>query len=170
MQLSDYYKIRTGVQRNAHRADATAVEHAARNLEETLRATGLFHTVEVDRTEDPDRLLIAMVGFAPGVDTHQVSATLERLWLDRVSFGFWAAHHTLIENGHVELQGSTRAGARGHYLTVHVLAQLAAVPAQRLQPVAAAPVLVAEPVAAAPSRTRSWGRLLGRPAPALAPA
>ena len=50
---------------------------------------------------------------------------------DGLRYGFWEAHATLVEAAQVELLGATRAGPHGHYATVHVIAQRAALPAQR---------------------------------------
>lgn len=174
MKLGEYYTIRTAVQDNAPRGDLAAVQTMAEDLSDALESTGLFHTVEVDRTDDPDRLVIAMVGFTPGASALDVNGALLRVWHDRVGYRFWAAETTLVERDHVEFQGATRAGADGHFVTVHVVAQACPVP---VRPAVVAPATnpaprpVAEtmPVHVPAHRpARGFGRLFGRPA--LAPA
>ena len=36
-----------------------------------------------------------------------------------------------MENGHVEFEAATRYSSAGHYVTVHLVAQKAAIPVQR---------------------------------------
>lgn len=88
MKLNEFYQLRDGLRINA--APATAAESAevAALLQTTLWGTGLFHNVEVDHTEDPDRLVIAMVEFAPDVPTEDVAFTLEHTWIHRVAYPF----------------------------------------------------------------------------------
>lgn len=130
MQLTDYHSLRTGLQRNASPAEPDAVAEMAERLRTALVDSGLFHTVELDRTDDIDRLVIALVQFAPDTDAAHVAWRLERLWLDVLAYPFWAAESMLVEDNQVELQAATRSSQRGHYVTLHVVAQ-AAVPAER---------------------------------------
>jgi hypothetical protein len=66
------------------------------------------------------------------MDEDVMARWLEGLWTNRLSYGFWEAHATLVDSDQVELEGATRAGLGGRYVTVHILAQKAAVPAQRV--------------------------------------
>jgi hypothetical protein len=130
--MSEYCKLRSGLQLNAPEADATVVELMGRTLRAGLESSGLLHSIEVEGTEDRDRRVVAMVGFAPGVPAEVVAAFLERLWREQVSYRFWEAHSVLVEADHIELQAATRAGADGHYVTVHLVAQQAEAP-ERVQ-------------------------------------
>jgi hypothetical protein len=159
MQIAEYYTLRRAVQDNAPAPDADATAGMETELRAALLATGLFHTVEVGRTDDADRLVIAMVRFAPEVDAADVAEALAQVWTKQVAYGFWSAETLRVDKGHVELQGATRSSLRGHYLTVHVVAQEAPV---RLVVRVPTPVrqtpstgIVAQPIPAARAR-RGW--------------
>jgi hypothetical protein len=132
MRLVDYHKLRRGVQSNARPGVATELRPLEAELQVALLATGVFEDVEVGRTDDVDQLLIALCRFPAETDAEQVAKVLEQVWQDRVRYGFWEAHAASVRKGHVEFQGATRADQRGHYATVHIVAQRASVPAQRV--------------------------------------
>jgi hypothetical protein len=168
MQIAEYYTIRRAVQDNAPSPDEAATAALETELRAALLATGLFHTVEVGRTKDADRLVIAMCGFAPDVDETEVSRTLAQVWSKQVAYGFWQAQTMRVDKGHIELQGATRLSLRGHFATTHVVAHSSPVPVA----VAVRPAMVRQtpstgfmqqqPVAApAVRRSRRW--LTGRP-------
>jgi hypothetical protein len=140
MQIAEYYTIRRAVQENAPRPDAAAIAAMETELHAALRATGLFHSIEVGHTEDPDRFLIAMVGFAPDLDASEAAVALARVWTKQIAYGFWRAQTIRVDKGHVELQGATRLSLQGHYATVHLIAEEAAEPANH-------PVVVTRPSA-----------------------
>jgi hypothetical protein len=94
-------------------------------------SSGLFVDVEVGRTEDPDQLVIALCTFDPHVSEAAVAAQLERMWADRVSYPFWEAHTLLVDPEHVEFEAASRPSPVGGYVTVHLVAQKARIPAQR---------------------------------------
>ena len=128
MQIAEYYTIRRAVQSNAPAPDDAATSAMEVELRAALLATGLFHTVEVGRTDDADRLVIALCGFAPEVDETEVSEALARVWTKHVAYGFWQAQTVRVDKGQVELQGATRFSLRGHFATTHVVAHAAPVP------------------------------------------
>lgn len=131
MDLLQFHKMRTAVQDNAYPGsgkDLTAMERSLRNL---LMASGLFEEVEVEHTDDPDQLVIALCQFRPLYSERDVAAYLERVWNDRVRYPFWEAHSVLVDEEHVEFEAATRNGTGGHYVTVHLVAQKARIPAQR---------------------------------------
>lgn len=175
MRIAEYYTIRRAVQSSAPAPDAAAVAAMELELRTALRATGMFHTVEVDHTDDPDRLLIAMVGFSPEIDASEAALAIARVWAKHIAYGFWKAETIRVDKGHVELQGATRFSLRGHYATVHLIAEEAAVPSIRpststaaaLRPAAGRPTpstgIGHAPVATtATPRVRRTGRLTGR--------
>ena len=131
MRLMEYRQLRTGVQRNARPGTESDLRFTATELRRQLLATGVFADVEVDQTDDVDHLVVAMCTFAPDLREEQVALRLEDVWNGRLRFDYWAAHSTLVTKGQVELQGATLSGLGGPYVTLHVLAQKAAVPAQR---------------------------------------
>ena len=158
MRIAEYYTIRRGLQHSAPAPDAGTVAAMELELRTALWATGMFHSVEVDHTDDPDRLVIAMVSFSPEIDASEAALALARVWTKHVAYGFWKAETIRVDKGHVELQGSTRFSLRGHYATVHVIATEAEVPSTR-------PGLVQRAATGRP--TPSTG--LHHPTPAAAP-
>ena len=131
MNLMQFHRLRTAIQGNAapgSTRDMATVEGSLRSL---LMSSGLFVDVEVERTDDPDQLVIALCTFDPHVSEAAVAGQLERLWADRVSFPFWEAHALLVEDEHVELEAASRPSPVGGYVTVHLVAQKARIPAQR---------------------------------------
>lgn len=131
MDLLQFHTMRTAIQGNAfpgQRKDLETVEGSLRNL---LMASGVFEDVEVEQTDDPDQLVIAMCKFLPYFTEADVARHLERIWGDRVSYPFWEAHAIKVEKEHVEFEAATRHSSGGHYVTVHLVAQKARIPAQR---------------------------------------
>lgn len=132
MDLIQYHKMREGVQVNAFPGSAEELAALTDQLQRNLLSSGLFEEVEVGCTDDIDHLVIAMCTFPAHLTEAQVASRLERLWEDRLRYGFWEAHATLVDEDHVEFQGATRAGSNAHYATMHIVAQKATVPAQRV--------------------------------------
>lgn len=133
MELTHYKKLRTAVQSNAAPASPEDLSRLAQDLRETLMSTGFFEEVEVDHTDNPDGMVIAMCKFPAQMNQSQVAARLEQAWEDRLRFQFWEAHSTLVDEDQVEFQGATRTGSNGFFVTLHVVAQKAPIPAQRLR-------------------------------------
>lgn len=134
MELSQYHTLRTGVQENAPAPTETVLATIKADLRDQLMSSGIFEEVEVDTTDNPDGLVIALCQFKPELAEREVAARLEQLWHDKVRYPFWEAHSLIVEPEHVEFEGATRMSSAGHYATVHLVAQKAQIPAQR-QPV-----------------------------------
>jgi len=130
MDLAQFHQRRIGLQRNAPPGRGLALRSVRANLRDTLVASGLFESVEVDQTIDVDRLVIALCTFRPAYTEQDVALRLENLWT-RIQLPFWEAHAIHTEDGHVEFQAVSRHSPEGHYVTVHLIAQRAGVPAQR---------------------------------------
>ena len=131
MDLLQFHRMRTAIQGNASpgsSADLATVEGSLRYL---LTSSGLFEDVEVERTDDPDQLVIALCTFRAHVSEADVASRIERMWADRVSYPFWEAHAVHVEDEHVEFEAASRHSSGGHYVTVHLVAQKARIPAQR---------------------------------------
>lgn len=129
--LIGFHKLRTAVQDNAWRGSAEDVLAVERKLWSALVSTGVFADVEVDRTDDPDRLVIAMCRYPFQLAAEVAAETLERVWVDRLRYDFWEAHTLIVARGQVELEAASRCGSDGHFVTLHVLAQQSPFPAQR---------------------------------------
>jgi hypothetical protein len=132
MDLMTYHRKRSAIQVTADPGspqDLAAVEDAFRDL---LIHSGLFEDVEVERTDNPDELVIAVCTFRPFYTERDVANRLEVIWSDRVRYPFWEAHALRTFDDHVELEAASRIGPEGHYVTVHIVAQRAGIPEQRV--------------------------------------
>lgn len=132
MQLMHFHTLRSGIQLNASPASGRTLVLREGALRQALTSCGIFDTVEVEHTDDPDRLLVSLCQYRPNLTEEQVAAALDDLWRSEVQFPFWEAHSTNVYDGQVEFEGATRMGPMGAYVTVHLVAQASPVPAQRL--------------------------------------
>lgn len=131
MQLTHFHALRSGVQTNASPSKGQALIALESILRDRLEGSGLFDTVEVEHTHDTDRLLAGFCRYRASFSEDQVAAALERLWEEQVAYEFWEVHVSRAEDGFVEFQGATREKINGPYVTVHVIAEVSPVPAQR---------------------------------------
>lgn len=131
MELTQFHTLRTAVQGNALPPSGVALASIEGDLRDLLMASGFFEEVEVEITDDPDALVIALCQFKPEHKETDIAGALEHIWQDRVRYPFWEAHSMIVAPEHVEFQGATRFSSAGHYATVHLVAQKARIPAQR---------------------------------------
>jgi hypothetical protein len=131
MEIAQYHKLRRAVQTNASPGSASELRALKADLQAALASVGLFEEVEVDYTDDLDHLVIGMFKFPEHMSRAEVASRLELMWEDRLRYPFWEAHSTRVDEDQIEFQGATRAGTTGHYVTLHIVAQMARVPAQR---------------------------------------
>jgi hypothetical protein len=132
MDMVQFHRRRTAIQGNAspgRGADLVAVESTLRDM---LMDSGLFEEVEVEHTDDPDGLVIALCRFRPFYTEGDVASRLEEIWADEVRYPFWEAHAILAHPDHVEFEAASRVGPEGHYVTVHLVAQKSGIPEQRV--------------------------------------
>ena len=132
MNVTSFHKVRQGIQENAAPGTQAELGGIEARLRAMLLGSGVFESVEVEQTDDPDRLVVALCRFAADRAEAEVAEWLERTWRDRVSFTYWEVHSLLVDRGHVEFQAATRNGEGGRYVTVHLVAQQPRVPAQRV--------------------------------------
>jgi hypothetical protein len=104
---------------------------ARHSFREVLMGSGAFEEVEVEHTDDPDRLVIALCRFRPEYAERDIADLVASAWNDRIRYTYWDASAVLVDDEHVEFQAASRNSQTGHYVTVHMVAQKAAVPAQR---------------------------------------
>jgi hypothetical protein len=131
MELLQFHKMRTAVQVNAAPARGMDVRTFEGNIRNLLMSSGMFESVEVEATDDPDQLVIAMCEARPQFDEATLAANLERIWNSRGRYAFWEAHAMVVDENGVEFEAATRLSDTGHYVTVHLIAQRPTVPAQR---------------------------------------
>ncbi len=131
MKLLDFHKLRAAVQVNAYPGSGRELTTMEANLRDLLMASGLFESVEVEHTDDPDQLVVGLCEFHPNLSEHAIAERLEELWQDRVRYPYWSAHSLIVDAEHVEFEAATRISNTGPYVTVHLVAQKAHIPAQR---------------------------------------
>lgn len=132
MQLVHFHTLCTGLQANASPAAERALVERERALHDLLEQSGAFSSVEVEHTDDPDRLLVGLCQFRQHLREETVVDVLSRLWDTEVRYPYWEAHSFIVEDNHVELRAASRESHLGHYLTVHLVAQRSVLPAQRV--------------------------------------
>lgn len=132
MELLHFHTLRKAVQSNAYPGSDADLAAMGATLQEVLAASGLFEDVEVGATEDPNQLVVGLCHFREGVTEDDIAAYIERVWSDRLRYPLWEAHSVIVDEDHVEFEAATRESTTGHYVTVHLVAQKARIPAQRL--------------------------------------
>ena len=76
--------------------------------------------------------MVGLCHFREGITEDDIAAYIERVWSDRLRYPLWEAHSVIVDEDHVEFEAATRGSTTGHYVTVHLVAQRARIPAQRL--------------------------------------
>jgi hypothetical protein len=132
MDLMQFHQRRRALQVNAAPARRDHLSTVEENLRDLLMDSGLFEEVEVEHTDDPNQLVIGLCQFRPDYTEGYVAAQLEAIWADRLRYPFWEAHAILADEDHVEFEAASRVGPAGHYVTVHLVAQKARIPEQRV--------------------------------------
>ena len=82
----------------------------------------MFTQVEVEVTEDPARLLVAMARYRPGTPKRQVSSFLEAVWISELRLPGLDVFNFLVEDGHVELESATGDKESGYFLSLQLIA------------------------------------------------
>jgi hypothetical protein len=131
MNLLMFHRVRTAIQENASPGTGAELESVETTLRDMLLASGVFEEVEVEHTDDPDQLVIALCQFRPFYTERDVAQRLEAIWGERVRYPFWESHALTTSKGFVEFEAASRASEAGHYVTVHLIAQRAGIPTQR---------------------------------------
>ena len=131
MDLIGFHRLRTAIQDNAAPGTAEDLATVEGSLRYLLTGSGMFQDVEVESTDDPDQLVIALCSYRDDLTEAEVAQGVERMWADRVCYPFWEAHALHVETGHVELEGASRPSPVGGYVTLHLVAQQVRIPAQR---------------------------------------
>ncbi len=74
MNLLMFHRMRTAIQDNASPGDEAQLTAVEGTLRELLMASGVFEEVEVEHTDDPDQLVIALCQFRPFYTERDVAA------------------------------------------------------------------------------------------------
>lgn len=131
MELGAFKTLRRAVQVNASFPSQRELGSVEQTLRDNLRLARVFTDIEVESTDNPDGLVIAMCKFPHDLSEADVARTMQAMWEEQVRYPFWAAYSLIVEPEIVELEGATRNSADGSYATVHLVALRDQFPAQR---------------------------------------
>ena len=115
-------QLRDALTANLPPASGALLDAAASRLRRRLVSSVMFAQVEVEVTEDPERLLVALVRFRPGTPGRQVSSFLEAVWITELRLSGLDVFNFLVEEGHVELEAATGDHDAGYFLSLQLIA------------------------------------------------
>ncbi len=122
MDRVEFVQLREATTANLPPASGALTADAASKLRQRLASSVMFAQVEVEVTDDPDRLLIAMVRFRPGTPERQVSSFLEAVWITELRLSGLDVFNFLVEDGHVEFEAVTGDQDSGYFLSLQLIA------------------------------------------------
>ena len=140
MDTAGFHKVRLAVQQNAPQAGAQPTEILQSDLEQALAGSGLFERVELGRTDDPNQMVIGLCRCASEILPWEAGLGVERLWRAVTGAFQWESHTVDCTHSMMEFEGAVTVDERGHYLTVHLVAEAFAPAAQDVAQDAPAPV------------------------------
>jgi hypothetical protein len=123
MDLISFQTLRGGLQLNVAPAPQAPRAAAVERLRAVLATSGTFADVEIEATDDPDRLVAGLCTYSPDHPEADIVDTLTRAWAAELRYQGWEGHSFLVEDGHVELQAATVRADRSHFLTLHLVVQ-----------------------------------------------
>ena len=119
---AEFLQLREAVTNNLPPASGAPLDDAAARLRRRLVSSVMFAQVEVEVTDDPERLLVALVRYRPGTRPRQVSSFLEAVWITELRLSDLDAFHFLVEDGQVELEAVTGDQGAGHFVSLLLVA------------------------------------------------
>lgn len=131
MDTYSFHVMRGAVQRQASPGRRDELDELGKVYKQRLAESGVLSEPDVVATDDENELISATCYYTDDLDPGQVVAELERLWSEQLSHPFWSAHTIQTTDAEVALEGATRFGVDGPYVTVRLAARGAAIPAQR---------------------------------------
>lgn len=122
MDRVEFIQLRDALTANLPPASGALLDAAAARLRRRLVSSVMFAQVEVEVTEDPERLVVALVRFRPGTPGRQVSSFLEAVWITELRLSGLDVFNFLVEDGHVELEAVTGDRDAGYFLSLQLIA------------------------------------------------
>jgi hypothetical protein len=119
----EFRRLREGGISNLPPAPDDVLDAASVRICERLSSSAMFAGVTVERTLDPERLLVASAYFRPGEPVAKVRSYLEAIWVSELRLPGLDAFSFHTNVGHVEFESFTGDKSSGYYLTLHVLAE-----------------------------------------------
>jgi hypothetical protein len=120
---NDFARLRGGLIINLPPASGPVLTSAELLLRDRLVSSAMFSKVEVDATDDPDHLLVAMVRYRPGTSERQVASYLEAIWVTELRLPGLDAFNFRVENRYVEMQAVTGNKEDRYFITLHLIAE-----------------------------------------------
>ena len=118
----EFVRLRRGLTTNLPPASGALIDDAASRLRRRLASSVMFAQVEVEVTDDPERLLVALVRFRPGTPERQVASFLEAVWITELRLSGLDVFNFLVEDGHVELEAVTGDQDSGYFVSLQLIA------------------------------------------------
>ncbi len=118
----EFMQLRDALTANLPPASGAPLDAAAARLRRRLGSSVMFAQVEVEVTEDPERLVVALVRFRPGTPGRQVASFLEAVWITELRLSGLDVFNFLVEPGHVELEAATGDHDAGYFLSLQLIA------------------------------------------------
>lgn len=115
-------QLREAVTNNLPPASGAPLHDAAARLRRRLVSSVMFAQVEVEVTDDPERLLVALVRYRPGTRPRQVSSFLEAVWITELRLSALDAFNFLVDEGQVELEAVTGDQGAGYFVSLLLVA------------------------------------------------
>jgi hypothetical protein len=122
VERPEFVQLRQALTDNLPPARGAVLVAAASKLRRRLVSSRMFAQVEVEVTEDPERLLVALVHYRPGTPERQVASYLEAVWITELRLDGLDLFHFLVEDGHVELESVTGDQGSGYFLSLQLIA------------------------------------------------
>ena len=119
---AEFVQLREAVTNNLPPASGAPLDDAAARLRRRLVSSVMFAQVEVEVTDDPERLLVALVRFRPGTRLRQVSSFLEAVWITELRLSALDAFNFLLDDGQVELEAVTGDQGAGYFISLLLVA------------------------------------------------
>ena len=111
--MAGFHRLRLAVQQNAGEAGPLPTMALHRELEQALAGSGLFETVELGRTEDPNQMVIGLCRCDSEILPWEAGLGVERLWRAVTGDFDWEAHTVECTESMMEFEGAVTVDDRG---------------------------------------------------------
>ncbi len=123
MDFLEFRRLRAGGISNLPPAPDEVLAAAADRLSRRLLSSVMFAGVVVERTQDPERLLVASTYFRPREPVAKVRSYLEAIWVSELRLPGLDAFAFHADGDQVEFEAFTGDKSSGHFITLHLLAE-----------------------------------------------
>ena len=124
MDMAGFHRLRLAAHENARPAGELAAVALQHEFERALAASGLFDRVEMGRTDDSDQMVIGLCRCTREILPWEAGLGVERLWRSVAERFTWEAHTVECTDSIMEFESAATVDDQGHYVTVHVVAEV----------------------------------------------